>query len=244
MKKAFAAGRRLAVVATGQTASERITSALRSAILRAEITAGEPLRQDTIAKRFGVSHIPVREALKHLAAEGLVAIRRNRGATVTALSPAEARELLEIRCVLETQAVRWALPNSDRSLIERAREILDKSEKVESVDQWLDLNWRFHSTLYERAERPRLVTLIKGLNNQIDRFIRLLLSTATYRSQAEAEHRAILAAYKVRNADAVCSLLTQHLSETAIRLSAFLERYRPRHGKRPPARSRRPRSGR
>jgi DNA-binding GntR family transcriptional regulator len=208
------------------SAADKIAAALRAAILGGAIPAGEPLRQDAIAERFGVSHIPVREALRQLAAQGLVTIRPNRGATVSGLSPNEAKELLEIRCVLETQAVRWALPRADAGIFTRAEAALAESERTDDVARWMALNWRFHSTLYERAERPRLLAMIETLDAQIDRFIRVLITGSDYRKQAQEEHRAILAAYKVRNASAVTSLLEQHMTETSRLLAEFLQKYR------------------
>jgi DNA-binding GntR family transcriptional regulator len=212
--------------ASRSPAADTIASALRAAILSGDIAAGQPLRQDAIAQQFGVSHIPVREALRHLAAQGLVTIRPNRGATVSRLSADEAKELLEIRCVLETQAVRWALPRADRAIFDRAEAALSESERTADLARWMKLNWRFHSSLYERADRPRLLGMIELLDAQIDRFIRVLISGPGYRKQAQDEHRAILAAYKVRNAAAVSQLLEQHMTETSRLLTELLQQYR------------------
>jgi DNA-binding GntR family transcriptional regulator len=207
-------------------AADKIAASLRNAILRGEMGAGKPLRQDAIARRFRVSHIPVREALRQLAAEGLVTIRPNRGAIVSRLSPAEAKELLEIRCMLETQAVRWALPHADAGLLARAEAALAQSERTSDVARWMEINWRFHTALYERAGRPRLLALIETLDAQIDRFIRVLITASDYRKQAQEEHRAILAAYRVGNTAAVSSLLEQHMTETSRLLTELLQRYR------------------
>ncbi len=207
-------------------AANSIAAALRDAILKGAIAVGTPLRQDRIAQQFKVSHIPVREALRDLAAEGLVTIRPNRGAIVSRLLPEEARELLEIRCVLETQAVRWALPLADDDILAKAEAALDRAERTEDVAQWMECNWLFHSTLYARAERPRLVALIESLDAQIDRFIRVLIAASDYRKQAQDEHRAILAAYRVGNAAAVSSLLEQHMTETSRLLAALLRQSR------------------
>jgi DNA-binding GntR family transcriptional regulator len=206
--------------------AEDISAALRGEILSGEVAAGEALRQDTIARRFGVSHIPVREALRELAAEGLVEIRRHQGARVCALSASEARQMLEIRCVLETQAVRWAIDHATPEDLRAAEAALDEAERItHAIDAWMHLNWRFHSTLYRAAERPRLVTLIESVDVQIDRFIRALIgSQADYRRQAEQEHRAILAAYRVGNPKAVSALLEQHMAETARRVDGLLQR--------------------
>ena len=141
--------------------SDRIAETLKKRILSGELAEQTRLRQDALASEFGVSHIPVREALRHLAAEGLVTIRPHQGATVSTLSAAEAQELLEVRSVLELQALRWALPHAGDDVIRRAEESLAQAERCADVSQWMHANWAFHSTLYESAERPRLNAMIQ-----------------------------------------------------------------------------------
>ncbi|MDR7541769.1 MAG: GntR family transcriptional regulator, partial [Armatimonadota bacterium] len=88
-----------------------VADVLREAILRGILLAGQQLRQDEIARELGVSHIPVREALRQLEAEGLVRLRPYRGFEVSELSPEEVEELYEIRIPLECQALRLAFPH-------------------------------------------------------------------------------------------------------------------------------------
>ena len=90
--------------------AEMIASALRLDILKGVLTGKTPLRQDEIALRFGVSKIPVREALFQLKAEGLVAFYPNRGAFVSELSAAEADEIYVMRIALETAALARSIP--------------------------------------------------------------------------------------------------------------------------------------
>lgn len=212
-----------------RAAVETVAATLRKEILMGEIPTGFPLRQESLAARFGVSHIPVREALRELAAEGLVTIRRNRGAAVSELSPNDARQLLEIRAALEAQGLRWSMPNIDADVIDRARGIIERMERSNDPNEWMDLNWRFHFTLYERCERPMLFPMLRQLNAQVERYIRLVQVTSGNRGQTEAEHRAILAACEVRNIDAACMLLGQHLTQTATELEQLLtsHRYQP-----------------
>lgn len=203
-----------------------VAASLRESILKGELPSGLPLRQDSIAERFGVSHIPVREALRELAAEGLVTIRRNRGSVVSELAPFEARQLLEIRCALETQGLRWALPKIDPGVIAGARQMLDRMERTREGRKWMQLNWAFHALLYERAARPMLFDMVRSLNSKVERYIRLVQASIDNRRQAELEHRAILAACEVGNVEAACLLLNQHLTATANQLEELLERYR------------------
>src|SRR5512140_2892556 len=94
-----------------QSLADAVAERLREQITNGELHEGEQLRQDAIAKEFQVSRIPVREALLHLEAEGLITTVANRGAVVSALSPEEIEELFDIRSVLECHALRLAIPN-------------------------------------------------------------------------------------------------------------------------------------
>src|SRR5258708_16304106 len=87
------------------------------------------MRQEAIAAEFQISRIPVREALSHLAAEGLITIVANRGAIVSALAPEEIEQLFETRAVLECYMLRCAIPNFTDADFARAEEILKKYEQ-------------------------------------------------------------------------------------------------------------------
>jgi DNA-binding GntR family transcriptional regulator len=199
-----------------------VLNALRRAILRGRFQPGEPLRQDELAANFGVSKIPVREALLQLVAEGLVILQPNRGFAVAHLAADEASEILEIRAILECEALRLAMPAMSEADIKAAAKILDEAETASSLDRWSDLNWAFHHALYASAKRPRLFALLRQISNQTDAYIRVLISNSNYRGQAEREHRAILAACAVGNKEASALLLDQHIRQTGILLAAFL----------------------
>ena len=86
-----------------------IAGALRDVICSGEISPGAPLKQDEIAAEFGVSHTPVREALKLLVSEGLATLHHNRGCFVAGLSSMVACELMEFRALIEPRLAGWAL---------------------------------------------------------------------------------------------------------------------------------------
>src|SRR5579862_378567 len=133
-----------------------VVGRLRSDIVSGRLSPGEPLRQDEIARSFGVSHVPVREAFLRLQAERLVEIRPRRGAIVAALSAAELEELNEMRAALECCALRLAVPNLTDSDLLRAAQVLDRIDR--QPEQWVKQNTVFHAILYKSAERPRLFT--------------------------------------------------------------------------------------
>ena len=123
---------------------------------------------------------------------------------------------------------RDAMPTIADEDVARAARILDQAEGTKQLDRWSDLNWEFHAVLYAPAGRKRLLGLIRQISNPTDRYIRVLISNANYRGRAEREHRAILAACEVRNAEAAAALLDQHIRQTGVLLAAFLNEQQKR----------------
>lgn len=212
-----------------QTVVTLTLEALRERILRGDYPEGAPLRQDAIAVEFGVSRIPVREALRQLEAEGLVTISPHQGATVSTLSIDEVRELFELRALIESDLLRRAIPQLTESDLKRAAEILTKYEEAfrsGDVSAWGELNWEFHSTLLTPAERPLTMGVVESLQNQSDRYIRLQLSLTGGQSRANDEHHAILDAVRHEEVDRACALLAAHITGAGRSLVNFLREHR------------------
>jgi DNA-binding GntR family transcriptional regulator len=216
-----------------QSLAAAVAERLREQILNGDLHEGQQLRQDSIANEFQVSRIPVREAFLRLEAEGLVKVVTNRGAVVSALSPEEIQELFEIRAVLECHILRQAIPNLTTADFEKAEEIL--KEYAQAVEQeleiatWGELNWRFHSTLYEPAKRPMLMTLLKTLNSNCDRYTRLHLLVTRNLHRAGKAHRVLLTVCKTRDADQSCEVLWQHIMDAGQYLKDFIRSRREQH---------------
>ena len=200
-----------------------IANALRQAILHGIFQEGQSLRQDEIATKFGVSRIPVREALRQLEAEGLVKFYPNRGATVTVLSPVEVQEIFEIRIALETTAIQLAIPNLTESNWQRADAVLEATEQATDVTRWAELNWEFHAVLYTAANRPRLLTMIKALHTNIDRYVRRSMAKMNYLEHSQKEHSQLLDACRQRDTKAAVELLQQHIHVAGEQLVAYLQ---------------------
>lgn len=202
--------------------AEFIADALRTDILRGKLKSRQPLRQDEIAATFGVSKIPVREALFQLKAEGLVTFLPNRGATVSELSPAEVDEIYTIRIALETAALQRAIPHLTIAHLLQAEEILNAIDQEQNMVRWGELNWEFHATLYYPADLPRLMEWINMLHVNVARYVVVYLAGMTYRSVSQQEHRLILAACRRGDSPAATTLLQRHLQSAANQLIAFL----------------------
>lgn len=213
-----------------QSLSAAVIERLREKILSGELREGEQLRQDVIAAEFQISRIPVREALSHLAAEGLIRIIANRGAIVSALSPEEIGELFETRAVLECYMLRQAIPNLADEHFTRAEEILRQFEASledeSETKSWGHWNWLFHSTLYAPANRPVMMGFLKTLNHNCDRYTRLHLVFTRKLHLAGQAHEKLLEACRTRDAKIASDALWSHIMDAGQYLKEFIAKRR------------------
>jgi DNA-binding GntR family transcriptional regulator len=216
-----------------QSLSAAVTERLREKILSGELREGEQLRQDAIAAEFQISRIPVREALSHLAAEGLITIVANRGAVVSALSPDEIMQMFETRAVLECYMLRCAIPNMKEEDFQIAENILghyeESLEKDSEVKSWGQWNWSFHSALYAPANRPVMLSFLKTLNINCDRYTRLHLVFTRDLRRAGKAHHDLFDACKTKNPEIAAAELWKHITEAGEYLKEFITRHREQH---------------
>ncbi len=202
--------------------AENAADYLRMAILRGEIKSHEPLRQDKIAEELGISKIPIREALVQLKAEGLVTLHPNRGAFVSALSAAEAREIYTIRIALETVVLEAAIPALTPSMLMQAENTLRVMDVETDVARWTELNWQFHAQLYQAADMPRVISILEPLHVNVSRYLVLYLNNLGFQATSQSEHYAILEACRAGNATQALELLRVHLQSASTTLATFL----------------------
>ncbi|TNV19526.1 GntR family transcriptional regulator [Buttiauxella sp. B2] len=191
--------------------SEVIAQYLRRAILSEYFDENEPIRQDEVAKKFNVSKIPVREALKKLEAEGLVIFVRNRGAIVTRMSDDELAQLFEIRILLEVRLLELSVPamkDRDFALIDEAYE---RYVSDTNIQNWSNLNWEFHAALYHAANRPLIVETVRMINQKLERYLRMQISLSDGKARADREHAEIIALCRKGEVEKVVAILKQHI---------------------------------
>ena len=204
--------------------NQTIADALRADILRGKLQGGQPLKQDEIAAQFGVSKIPVREALVQLKAEGLVNLYPNRGAFVSELSATEADEIYVMRIALEKEILGRAIPFLTVAHFKRAGEILAEIDREENIAKWGELNWEFHATLYSPAELPRVMETIQTLHTNIARYLVLYLAGMDYQKKSQREHRALLQACRAGDVEKAQEILEGHLRSASTQLIKFLNK--------------------
>jgi len=208
--------------AAKQTAPALIAKEIRQAIIRGEIPSGKPLRQTEIAERFGVSRIPVREALSQLEGEGWVSSVPHRGVIVTGISAEDLRDVCDIRMELESRATLLAVPRIDDEQLLRAELILTEIDADPTLEGWNDRNMQFHMALYAPCERPRLLSLIDNLHHLMNRYLVLEEAVESQRQTGQAEHRAILGAFRARDAERAAHLVRDHIDDVVHVLEEFL----------------------
>lgn len=195
-----------------QNAAGKVADQLRADILMGAIAPGTRLSQLKIAERFGVSRIPVRDALQVLAAEGLVDPTSGSTAVVTGMSVPELQELYEMREAIEPVATQIAVPNVGRAEILRMRQELETMSTSNDARAWLAANANFHATVYKRANRPRMIDTVEQLRKLTDRYLHLHLEVIGNTEHLHAEHTAILAAVEIGDAALAASLTREHLA--------------------------------
>jgi DNA-binding GntR family transcriptional regulator len=212
-----------------QSLTSAVAEKLRDQIIRGEIPEGAQLRQDAIATQYHVSRIPVREALRQLDAEGLIAIVPNRGAIVPALSPDDIEELFSIRALLEPEVLKLSIPRLTEDDFSEADALLHKYAhelQQDHVSEWGRLNSQFHSILYSRANQPRFMAIIRNVNSSGERYTRLQLYLTHGVNRAHEEHRRILEFCRQRDVERACKLLREHIQYAGESLKTALRQKR------------------
>lgn len=207
--------------------ADAVADRVRHLILSGAIPDGKPLRQDALAEQMGTSRIPVREALSRLESEGLVANYPHRGYVVTGLSREEIVELFDLRAMLEPELIRFAIPrltDGDKLFAKSILEEYDRALATGDVNQWGDLNRRFHIALYAPSGRARTLEIVKGLLVNADRYTRLVLTIGDGVNKAQEDHDGLLELCCNGAINQAVALTRDHIERTGSELLRMLDR--------------------
>lgn len=202
-----------------RTTSDDIADTLREAIATGEFSDGEELNQVTLARHFGVSRVPVREALRLLQAEGLVSSRAHMRAVVVGLTLDRVLEVLDLRELVEAYLLDRAVGQvSDADVAELGRLCADM-DAVADHQQWLERNRHFHERLYAHSGAETAQELARQLTARVERYLHLYSDLGVQRSaEANAEHRRIVDALADRDAARARAELHTHIGHTRERI--------------------------
>lgn len=199
-----------------RTVAEQAYHAVRERILRGDLAAGSPVRQDTIADDLGVSKIPLREALTRLEQDGLLSSSPNKGYVVRPLSAAEADEVFALRLKLEPDAAAQAAERfneAGRATAVAAFEAMGAADGPQSPDYVL-ANRLFHLALVRPGVGRVTGQMVERLHVLAERYVRVHLQPAGRAGRAVLEHQEILDAWLARASPRVAALTAGHIRKT------------------------------
>ena len=203
-----------------------IFDALKEAITLGSLVEGAVLRQESIAKMFNVSRIPVREAFTRLEEQGLIVTQRYKGAVVASLSCEEIEEIFEFRALVEPEVIRYSVENMTDESLKQAQHYCDTFGASGDPKQWGDLNRQFHYSLYKDCHRPYYLDVVDASLNRIERYQRAQLTLTSGMDRARAEHMGILEACIRHDAAAAAERTREHIRGAERSLITFLKRAR------------------
>lgn len=213
--------RELRPVDGGDSAVDRVTAEIRRAVLDGTLPSGRPFSIGELSAQLGVSHIPVREALRHLDAQGLVQLRPGRSAIVTPLSRDELRAIFRLRRLIEPElAARscWRLSSAD--LEHASRLLAEFARGADTADELWGLHHEFHLALLRPAASEWDLRILSQLWHASDRYTRVVFDTYNVdpaeRVNREAMHRPLLAAAGSGSPAEIRHALTEHLNDNEI----------------------------
>jgi GntR family transcriptional regulator, trigonelline degradation regulator len=209
---------------------QQVLDELRQSILAGRLHPGERLVERELISMMGVSRTVIREALRQLESEGLVAIVPNKGPVVRTLTIEEARDLYAIRAVLEGLAARLFVEQADEAQISRLERALGAVEKAYDsgvADKMLEAKNTFYDALFEGAKSPTLSTMLGMLHGKIWRW-RAIGLTHPKRSlergrESTKKLRALLQAIRGRDAELAEKTIRNEVGEAAAEVHRLLK---------------------
>ncbi|ELW9445536.1 GntR family transcriptional regulator [Burkholderia cenocepacia] len=191
--------------------ADAVAASLRDMIINGELAGGERLVERDLAERFGISRIPMREAIQRLEREGLLDIFRNRGAVVRMLSAADVQEIYDLRVLLEGDAIYRSVKRLDDETLARAELVHRLLGDATVPRRQGELNREFHALLYSCCGNARQLKSIAELRGQVERYERLQATLLADTPSFQVEHDDILQACLERNARRARAMTVAHL---------------------------------
>ncbi|MFW6689689.1 GntR family transcriptional regulator [Streptomyces sp. MAR4 CNX-425] len=190
--------------------TQYVREAIKHAILTGKLTPGQPLVEADLAAQFGVSKTPVREALKTLAGSGLVVMSQYKGVTVRTVDATMAREVYDVRLLLEPEALRRTV--ALRASLQAAADALELAEAAPDAAERSLANRDFHRALYLPCGNPLLSRMLDDLRDQAALVSTVAWSANPSWEREAGEHREILRLAAAGDAAAAGAALHDHIA--------------------------------
>lgn len=200
------------------TKKEAIYNTLKQRIYNEDYKFGEKLVISKLAKEFGSSEIPIREALNQLEADSLIDIKPHVGARIKTLSSKEIKNIFDVRTELESLATKLAAEHLKAEDFKELRDIIDNSKSVyldHDYEKYRALNFDFHMKIYKRCENEYLLNLIKDLWMNSSRYPMVFDKNDTFIEESLQEHEDIYQALKNRDGEKAKQITSKHKTRAA-----------------------------
>ena len=202
------------------------TDLLRRMIIKGQLSPGSRLMEPELARLTGTSRTPVREALHLLEKENLVVRRKSGGYEVRPLNAREIQEFIGVRAVLESYAMRLAMPRVSLVILEALEaNLADFEQAVKVMDKkaLVDLNQTFHDIIHQTADSKVLIQVISDLSQVLQRFRMAILTYPEGAAQALKDHHRIYGAMKAGDVARAARCGEEHFLEGGRLMIAFIE---------------------
>ena len=193
---------------------EVVFNNLRDAILKGELKPGERLLENQLAEKLGVSRTPVREALRMLEQENLVALMPRKGAQVLDLSAEDIKNVLEIRSALEAVGIRHACGNMNKEILEELKKynlFFEKAFEDKDYDEVAKNDEKFHDLIFASANNDKLVQIINNMRAQVYRYRMAYLKVFETRTAIINHHRGIISAIEKNMEEDGVKVMAEHI---------------------------------
>jgi DNA-binding GntR family transcriptional regulator len=198
--------------------SDAIADAIRSSIVAGRLVPGDRLPEDRVAEEFGVSRVPVREAIRRLDAEGYVTVTPNAGARVAVLSPQDANDLLQVRTTLEVLAGRLAAEQRGGGRLDDLATLLAEGERAVAerrFDVLPELSSRFHEVMIEASGNAHLVRILSDVRAKLAWIWAVDIEARAPTSWAA--HKEIFVAVSAADPDRTAAAIVAHVRDDEVR---------------------------
>jgi DNA-binding GntR family transcriptional regulator len=207
-----------------KTAQQAVAEALRHDITTGKLPPGSWIVQESVAEQFGVSRIPIREALKTLEAEEYITYVPHSGYRVTKLSLTELTEVFRLRDILEEELIRDAMPSMTDAVIDEMRSCMAEMDRAAAEEDLVGVgiaNRRFHYLSFETSEMARTKRIVNQLWNTADAY-RPLYAHLMDLSQVNVEHDLMVDALAARDVERAVEINNAHRAHSVQHLTLAL----------------------
>lgn len=211
---------------TTVTLRQKVYDRLRTKILRAEILPGQVISLRGLAEQFGVSLLPVREAVWQLESENILVVESNKRIQVNHLTQSQFREVLNLRLLLESEAVQKACELRPKKAVTKVEKILNSMKETVGVNHkaYIKKNDEFHKTIYSYSKSPLLMELIQRLLARVNPYIYMYAIENRDLTSAISCHQGMFDGFSQGDADRTMAALHLDLTDASTFIIPHLEK--------------------